>query len=54
MERKLDQPALIADDLSADGKHGDFAARFAAEGIEALSEYLAKWAAFRDLAGDDE
>lgn len=52
MERELRDPQRIAADLG-DGKHGDFAERFAAEGLEQIADYLAKWAAYRDFAGDE-
>jgi hypothetical protein len=53
MAPKVKEPALIVDDLGSGAPGDDFAARYAAQGLAALAEYLAKWAAFRDLTGDE-
>jgi hypothetical protein len=52
MEQKRADRHLIADDIGL-SKRDSFVERFFTEGMAELERYLAKWAAYRDLAGDD-
>ena len=52
MERRTGKTILIAEDIGL-RRSDSFVDRFFAEGLAELERYLAKWAAYRDLAGDD-